>query len=143
MVREARRVKTKLIHHQLLVVNDVDKARDFYGRVLGLTELKRPNTGRPGLWFGCLSNELHISVRSDMTGRPSGLSLQPGEREGREGRHLAFTMDGSLDEVGQMLEAEGIPYVRGRAGLPQIFCEDPAGNLIELNTGWKQEVLRQ
>ncbi len=132
-------VKTKLIHHQLLVVGDIEAARDFYGRVLGLTEIKRPNTGRTGLWFGSLSNEIHISVRDGIEGRPSGMSLQPGEREGREGRHVAFTMDGSLDDTATMLEAEGIPNIRGTAGLPQIFCEDPAGNLVELNTGWEQE----
>ena len=132
-------VKTKLIHHQLLVVGDIEATRDFYGRVLGLTEIKRPNTGRTGLWFGCLSNEIHISVRDGIKSRPSGMSLQPGEREVREGRHVAFTMDGSLDDTAALLEAEGIPYVRGTAGLPQIFCEDPAGNLIELNTGWEQE----
>ena len=134
-------VKTKLIHHQLLVVDDMDATRDFYGRVLGLTEIKRPSTGRTGLWYGCLSNELHISVRDGIKGRPTGLSLQPGEREGREGRHVAFTMDGSLDDIAALLEAEGIPYARGTLGLPQIFCEDPAGNLIELNTGWAQEPL--
>ena len=96
---------------------------------------------RPGLWYGCLSNELHISVRVGIKRRPTGLSLQPGEREGREGRHVAFTMDGSLDDIAALLEAEGIPYARGTLGLPQIFCEDPAGNLIELNTGWAQEPL--
>lgn len=142
VTKTSQKVTAKLIHHQLVVVDDVDNARDFYGRVLGLTEIKRPNTGRAGLWFGCLSNELHISVRPDMKDRPKGLSLFPGERPEREGRHLAFTMDGSLDQVARHLEAEGVPYVRGTAGLPQIFCEDPAGNLIELNTGWKQEALR-
>lgn len=131
-------VKTKLIHHQLLVVGDLEKTRDFYGRVLGLTEIKRPNTGRKGLWFGCLSNEIHISVRDDIPTGPSGLSLNPREREGREGRHVAFTMDGTIDEIAHALKAEGIPYHKGTAGLPQLFCEDPAGNLIELNTGWAQ-----
>ena len=48
-------------------------------------------------------------------------------------------MDGRLDDIAKTLAGEGIPYVRGTAGLPQIFCEDPAGNLIELNTGWNQE----
>lgn len=134
-------IKTKLIHHQLLVVDDIDATRDFYGRVLGLTEIKRPNTGRTGLWYGCLSNELHISVRDGIKGRPTGMSLQPGEREEREGRHVAFTMDGSLDDIAALLEDEGITYARGTLGLPQIFCEDPAGNLIELNTGWAQEPL--
>jgi catechol 2,3-dioxygenase len=52
-------------------------------------------------------------------------------------------MEGGLDDIATHLEAEGISYVRGTAGLPQIFCEDPAGNLIELNTGWAQEPIRQ
>ena len=46
-------VKTALMHHKNLAIDNVDKARDFYGRVLGLQELKRPNTGQLGLWFGC------------------------------------------------------------------------------------------
>ena len=57
---------------------------------------------------------------------------------GREGRHVAFTLEGGLDDIASDLEAEGIPYVRGDAGLPQIFCEDGNGNLLELNTGWEQ-----
>jgi catechol 2,3-dioxygenase-like lactoylglutathione lyase family enzyme len=132
-------VKTKLIHHQLLVVGDIRTARDFYGRVVGLTEIKRPNTGRPGLWFGCLSNEIHISVREDIKDGPTGMSLHPQERRAREGRHVAFAVDGTLDEVAAHLQKQGIAYVWGKAGLPQIFCEDPAGNLIEFNTGWKSE----
>jgi hypothetical protein len=51
-------------------------------------------------------------------------------------------MSGSVDDIARHLEREGIPYARGTAGLPQIFCEDPAGNLVELNTGWAQEPLR-
>ena len=134
-------VKAKLIHHQLLVVDDLEKARDFFGRILGITEIKRPNTGRAGLWFGCLSNELHISVRTGIKGGRTGMSLQPMERPEKEGRHVAFTMEDSLDDIAKHLEEKGVPYVRGTAGLPQIFCEDPAGNLIELNTGWKQELV--
>lgn len=63
------------------------------------------------------------------------------DRPDRAGGHVAFTMSGSLDEITRCLEAERIPYARGRAGLPQIFCEDPAGNLVELNTGWTQQLL--
>jgi hypothetical protein len=48
-------------------------------------------------------------------------------------------LSGSLDDIARHLEAAAIPFVRGRAGLPQIFCEDPAGNLVELNTGWTQQ----
>ena len=113
-----------MIHHMNVPVDDIDAARDFYGRTLGLPEIKRPDVGRPGLWFGCPPNELHLSVQPGLQGGRTGLSLHPGERPERRGGHVAFTMDGSLDDT---------------AGLPQIFCEDPAGNLVELNTGWAQQ----
>ena len=135
-------VKASMIHHMNVAIDDVDRARNFYGRILGLAEIKRPAIGSPGLWFGCGSNELHLSVQPDLRGGSSGMSLQPAERPGRSGGHVAFTMSGSLDDIARHLEAFGIPYARGKAGLPQIFCEDPAGNLVELNTGWTQEPLR-
>ena len=131
-------VKASMIHHMNVAIDDVHRARDFYGQILGLEEIKRPAVGRPGLWFGCGSNELHLSVQPHLGGGSSGMSLQPTERPGRSGGHVAFTMSGSLDDIARHLEAVGVPYARGRAGLPQIFCEDPAGNLVELNTGWQQ-----
>ena len=134
-------VKAAMIHHMNVAIDDVDKARTFYGGILGLPEIKRPNVGRPGLWFGCGANELHLSVQPGLRGGQTGLSLQPTERPDRLGGHVAYTMSGSLDDVARHLEAAGVPYVRGRAGLPQIFCEDPAGNLVELNTGWTQQPL--
>lgn len=135
-------VKASMIHHMNVIIDDVERARDFYGRVLGLPEIKRPNVGQPGLWFGCAPNELHLSVRAGLPGGRTAMSLQPAERPDRLGGHVAFTMAGSLDDIAKHLEAEGIAYTRGRAGLPQIFCEDPAGNLVELNTGWAQEAIR-
>jgi catechol 2,3-dioxygenase-like lactoylglutathione lyase family enzyme len=136
-------VRASMIHHMNVAIDDVDKAREFYGRVLGLPELERPNVGRPGLWFGCAANELHLSAQPALSGGRTGMSLHPNERPGRLGGHVAFTMSGSLDDIATHLETEGIPYVRGTAGLPQIFCEDPAGNLVELNTGWAQEPMRR
>ena len=101
-----------------------------------------PDTGRKGIWFASLSNELHISLRDDLTGfGPTEMPLSPGLRPGRLGRHIAFAMDGTLDEIGAHLDAEGIPYELGTAGLPQIFCEDPAGNFVEFNTGWDKELV--
>ncbi len=134
-------VKTKQLHHALVVVNDLEKARTFYGKVLGLWELQRPNVNRPGLWFGIGDNELHISLSDEPPPPSRKKGLNPQER-GREGRHIAFTLEGSVDDIARDLEANGIPYVRGTAGLPQIFCEDGNGNLVELNTGWEQKPIR-
>jgi glyoxylase I family protein len=135
-------VKASMIHHMNVAIDDVDRARTFYGGILGLPEIERPPVGRPGLWFGCGGNELHLSVQPGVSGGRTGLSLHPNERPGRSGGHVAFTMSGSLDEIARHLDAAGIPYAKGTAGLPQIFCEDPAGNLVELNTGWSQRPLR-
>ena len=135
-------VKASMIHHMNVPIDDIDRARDFYGRVLGLPPIERPNVGRPGLWFGCGANELHLSVQPGLRGGRTTLSLQPNDRPDRAGGHVAFTMNGTLDDIATHLEAAAIPYARGRAGLPQIFCEDPAGNLVELNTGWTQRPLR-
>lgn len=133
-------VRATHIHHMNIVVNDLEQAAEFYGRILGLRAIKRPGIAQPGLWYGCEANELHISLRPDFKGGRTQLSLH-GQERGKEGRHVAFTMDGSLDDIATHLEAEGVPYVRGTAGLPQIFCEDPSGNFIELNTGWYQAPL--
>ena len=44
-------LKTALMHHMNLAIDDVEKARDFYGQVLDLQEIKRPNTGRLDVHF--------------------------------------------------------------------------------------------
>jgi catechol 2,3-dioxygenase-like lactoylglutathione lyase family enzyme len=33
-------------------VTDVEKARDFYTRTLGLQEISRPAFDSPGIWYG-------------------------------------------------------------------------------------------
>ena len=127
-------MKVTLIHHVLITVRNLEWARYFYGQMLGLPELQLPNVGRPGLWFGLGTNELHIAVTDEAPMPSRARGLHPQER-GREGRHIAFTVE-SLEETRKTLTAERIPYVEGTAGLPQIFCEDPEGNLIEINSGW-------
>ena len=131
------KLKTRQFHHAQIMVNDLEKARHFYGEVLGLQELQRGSTSRAGgLWYGIGANELHIFTTDEPMGQ--GSSLFPPER-GREGRHIAFTMDGSLDDICKGLDAAGIPYLRRPGRLPQIFLEDGNGNSVELNTGWEQK----
>lgn len=54
---------------------------------------------------------------------------------GGEGRHIAFIPEEGLGDIIKELAAEGMPYVRGAGALPQVFCEDGNGNLVELNAG--------
>ena len=55
-------VAAKQIHHMTLIVNDEEKTRDFFVRILGLREIKKPNPNLSVIWFGMESNELHCMV---------------------------------------------------------------------------------
>ena len=133
-------VKVKSIHHMTLNVGEGEKARDFYGRVLGLQEIKKPREDLPVIWFGAQRDELHLMIKPGSNLSRTDLSLT-GRELRREGRHVAFTMEGSLDDIAMLLEGEHIPYRRGTAGLPQIFCEDPFGNFLQLHICCHQKPL--
>ena len=109
------------IHHVNLIVDDVGAARRFYGEVLGLEELKRPDFGMDGAWFEAGATQVHLSIGTP----PPPDAFQ----------HFAFRTD-DLAGVVARLKADGldvfeVPHVAGAGH--QAFARDPAGNLIEFN----------
>jgi catechol 2,3-dioxygenase-like lactoylglutathione lyase family enzyme len=95
-------------------------ARRFYGEVLGLPELPKPDTlaGRGGVWFACGEQQLHCGVEDPVA--PSR-------------RHPALITD-DLDATRASLEDAGFP-IRTDAELPgyrRFYTEDPFGNRVEL-----------
>ncbi|MCZ6535307.1 MAG: VOC family protein [Dehalococcoidia bacterium] len=135
-------IKGTRLQHAAFHTTDLDKARDFYGRILGLKEIVRANVMSQGIWYNVgPEHEIHITL-SDSTGVPNkGRDINPRKR-GVEGRHLAFAVD-DLEETKKLLDAEGMPYVGSNDNLPQIFVEDPDGNLVEINSGWAEQKLAQ
>jgi catechol 2,3-dioxygenase-like lactoylglutathione lyase family enzyme len=117
----AARVHIRLAHANLSV-DDVEAARDFYGRVLGLDPAPRPADagGRPGCWFRSGECELH-------------LSLEVGADNASSKRHVAFEVD-DLGAARRRLAAAGcaIEEARRVPGVERFFVRDPAGNRIEL-----------
>jgi catechol 2,3-dioxygenase-like lactoylglutathione lyase family enzyme len=96
-----------------------DAARHFYGQVLGMPEVPKPDAlaGRGGVWFACGAQQLHCGVEDPVA--PSR-------------RHPALRTD-DLDAVRARLEAAGFP-IRTDAELPgyrRFYTEDPFGNRIE------------
>ena len=126
------------LQHAAFHTTNLEKARDFYGRILGLQEILRPNVMSSGIWYSAgPEHELHITL-SDSDGVPrQGRDINPRKR-GVEGRHLAFAVD-NLEETKRLLDEEGLPYVGSNDDLPQIFVEDFDGNLVELNSGWAKQ----
>lgn len=54
-------MKAKLSHIALLVTN-LEKARHFYGNILGLQEIDRPPFIIQGLWYDLGEFELHLML---------------------------------------------------------------------------------
>jgi catechol 2,3-dioxygenase-like lactoylglutathione lyase family enzyme len=100
------------------------EARAFYGRLLGLQELEKPEAlaGRGGVWFACGAQQLHVGVAADFT--PAAKA------------HPALAVRGSadLDALADRLTGAGAPvhWADEIPGVPRFFTEDPWGNRLEL-----------
>jgi catechol 2,3-dioxygenase-like lactoylglutathione lyase family enzyme len=123
-------IKLKSIRHTGVPVMDVEKAREFYGEILGFQEIPRPDIpGIPGIWYECNGTQVHIiGQRNEMAAR--GL---PGI-----GTHIALQVE-DLEEAKQVLTAKGIEFREltpppSFGGGPVLFVRDPDGNVVELRT---------
>src|SRR4051812_24152682 len=60
----ADRIHVERIEHVALTVTDVERAKQFYGRVLGLTEVPRPESfDFGGAWYRNGLSDLHLISR--------------------------------------------------------------------------------
>ena len=93
-------------------------ARRFYGEVLGLVEVPKPDAmrARGGMWF---AEGIHLGIEDDM--RPSAKA------------HPALLVD-DLDAVRDRLVAAGCDWrdATDAPGVRRGHTKDPFGNRIEL-----------
>jgi catechol 2,3-dioxygenase-like lactoylglutathione lyase family enzyme len=97
-----------------------DKAREFYGRVLGLSELEKPESlqKRGGCWFGNGMLQVHLGVEDGF--RPALKA------------HPAFLVEG-LEELKARCQAAGHKVIDDQENpdYHRFFTDDPFGNRIE------------
>lgn len=108
-------------HVQIAIpVGDEERARAFFGELLGLQELPKPAdmAGRGGCWFTLGDRQLHLGVDRD---------FRPAKKA-----HVALSTD-ALDAVRARIEAAGhaIKDDSPVDGRYRFFTEDPFGNRIE------------
>lgn len=130
---------TRLDHFSIRTA-DVEKTRDFFVQVLGLTDGERPPFKFPGAWLYCGDKDVIHIIGIDPNDE-SGLVDYLGDRD-----EAALTGTGAVDHLAFM--AEDLDAVRARLekasvatrerevpllGVRQIFMEDPNGVTIELN----------
>jgi catechol 2,3-dioxygenase-like lactoylglutathione lyase family enzyme len=103
-----------------------DAARRFYGGLLGLAELEKPEAlrGRGGVWFACGTHQLHVGVEPDFS---------PATKA-----HPALLVDLSdLEQLAERLREAGVE-VRWDEAIPNVrrfYVADPWGSRIELIGG--------
>lgn len=102
-------------------------ARSFYGDLLGLAEVEKPEPlrARGGAWFRLGNQQLHIGV--DEAFQPA-LKAHPAIR---------VVDRSSLDLLADRLGAAGFPVIWDDAltDAHRFYSEDPWGNRIELLAG--------
>jgi catechol-2,3-dioxygenase len=98
-------------------------ARMFYGELLGLSELEKPEAlrARGGAWFACGAHQLHVGVAKDFS---PAKKAHPALRV-----HLA-----DLDLIAEQLTTAGcdVQWDDTIPGSRRFYTADPWGNRIEL-----------
>lgn len=93
------------------------EARRFYGSLLGLVEIKKPESlrGRGGVWFRCGEQQLHIGVEEDFA-------------PARKAHPAMRVAAGELDALAERLSV----WDEALASVRRFYSQDPWGNRIEL-----------
>lgn len=101
-------------------------AREFYGDLLGLSELEKPEAlrGRGGVWFACGPQQLHVGVIDDFV---PAVKAHPALR----------VRQSDLDPIAERLAAAGtsVQWDDAIPNMRRFYTIDPWGNRIELLTG--------
>lgn len=110
------------IHHLQIAgpVGCEAAAREFYGGILGMTEIEKPAAlrARGGCWFQCGELQLHIGVEQEFRAATKA--------------HPAFAVE-NLDELRQTLLQSGYVAIHDEnlPGSRRFYSQDPWGNRLE------------
>lgn len=96
-------------------------ARAFYGELLGLQEIEKPDSLKPkgGVWFSTGAGQLHVGIEEPFS---------PARKA-----HPAFIVR-DLSSLRGALEAADVPTSEAEVipGVNRFYVHDPFGNRIEL-----------
>lgn len=110
----------------------LDRLRDFYSDVLGLSIGPRPDFGSHGYWLYADGRPI-VHLSEQRPGEPTRRPVDPASPTTYD--HTAFAGN-SARIVAAHLDALGVPYRELRSPETrqhQFFLQDPAGNGVEIN----------
>lgn len=124
-------IQVKCIDHVTLIVDDLEKSREFYVETLGMSKVERPGFSFPGLWFQAGSQQVHLILKHDVSGPVGDTSTGKSSRH----HHFAFVVEDVHDAVSRFEQLQ-IPVVSGPQRRPdgylQAFVCDPDGYVVEV-----------
>ncbi len=130
----------KTFEHVLILANDLEKTKNFYVNLLGLTSGYRPDFPFPGHWLYLNSSSkaacIHLAMRKQGDGQDYYIGKKDDVKSGSGAiDHVAFNAD-NIEEMKSKFEEASIEYTHRKVpGFPleQLFVDDPDGVKVELN----------
>ncbi|WP_299094806.1 VOC family protein [uncultured Metabacillus sp.] len=122
-------IEVESIHHVSLSVTNLEKAKHFYGVMLGFQELERPDFDFPGAWYQVGNQQLHLIVQEGASTLRSDYTINT-----KDG-HFAIRVK-DYEKTLKHLKSLGVEITEkpnSASGFAQLFCMDPDSNLIEFN----------
>lgn len=111
-------MKPVQLHHTSIRVENLERSRAFYERVLGMAAVERPNFPFDGRWYGLGAGQLHL-----IEAPAPGPGLNP------IGPHFAIEV-ADLDAARRELAAAGLEVLD--SGGNQLWVHDPDGYTVEI-----------
>lgn len=127
-------IRVKGIDHVTLVVDDLERSKQFYCGILGMNCVERPGFDFPGMWFQAGATQIHLILKHAGSAPPGFPAPEEYVRPGRT-FHFAFEVADGKQAL-SALEAHGVE-LKGSArmrpdGCFQVFCFDPDRHIVEL-----------
>jgi len=126
------------LEHYLVLTDDLEGTRDFYGHALGLRVGPRPDLGFPGYWL-YVGNvpSIHIAEWVSYRAHSTAAGISVSTRAPGTGPvdHIAFNAV-DCEAVKAKLRAYGVQFAENEVpavGLTQLFLHDPNGVKVEIN----------
>ncbi|MGD7046323.1 VOC family protein [Jeotgalibacillus proteolyticus] len=118
------------IHHVSLLVNDIERSKEFYGETLGFTESpERPAFDFPGAWYQVGSTQIHLIVHNN------GKTLRGTTKIDSRDGHFAIRVS-NIEAFLKRMNEKGVTLLdkpTNKTEWHQVFIADPDGNIIEFN----------
>ena len=121
------------VHHVAITVSDIERSKRFYGEVLGLPEVPRPDFPFGGAWYEIDGRQVHLIVHDGTRTLRGTMAIDV-----KDG-HFALRVR-SYAEALDYLRSRGVECValpQNKTEWAQIYVTDPDGNVIELNADRK------